>query len=424
MTVMSLILQEVSIMKKFVIRIIMFALVTALWLGTVPAALASSSFQAVVTSSSMKVYSQSEPHDQIGTLKKGTVVTVKDHNGKAALISYNGYTGIARVSDMEPCQLCDDAESAEKAETASSSELADAKPMVTVKKTKVYKKASSHSDYVRVKSGVEVNLLSVSGSWAKVERGGVVGYMDPDALRSAASAQKESEPSVQRVDKTVMTRESCRVYAKPSSSADHVSVSKGVVMQLVATQGDWGMVKKDGRTGYIDLSHLTTDVKTAEVAADATPAASTSSVFSGSNEEIIFKFLTREMGYNAAAACGVLSNIHYESGYKPTCGGDGGTSYGICQWHLNRKTRMIDWCNSHGYDYSSLKGQLYYLQHELKTYYPAMHEKLKSVSNTAQGAYDAGYAFCYDFEAPSNRASRANTRGTYARDTLWGRYKA
>ena len=203
-----------------------------------------------------------------------------------------------------------------------------------------------------------------------------------------------------------------------------MSVSKGVVMQLVATQGDWGMVKKDGRTGYIDLSHLTTDVKTAEVAADTTPASSASSVFSGSNEEIIFKFLTREMGYNAAAACGVLSNIHYESGYKPTCGGDGGTSYGICQWHLNRKTRMIDWCNSHGYDYSSLKGQLYYLQHELKTYYPAMHEKLKSVSNTAQGAYDAGYAFCYDFEAPSNRASRANTRGAYARDTLWGRYKA
>ena len=47
-----------------------------------------------------------------------------------------------------------------------------------------------------------------------------------------------------------------------------------------------------------------------------------------------------------------------------------------------------------------------------------------AVSNDEQGAYDAGYDFCYNFEAPSNRAGKAVTRGNYARETLWNRYKA
>ena len=144
----------------------------------------------------------------------------------------------------------------------------------------------------------------------------------------------------------------------------------------------------------------------------------------GSNEEIVYKFLTRVMGYNSAAACGVMANIKYESGYRPTAGGDKGTSYGIVQWHAGRKTRLISWCGSNGYDYTTLEGQLYYLQYELKNRYPAVHKRLLAVDNTEQGAYDAGYDFCYNFEAPSNRASRSVTRGNYARNTLWGKYKA
>ena len=44
--------------------------------GLMPGALASSSFEAVVTSGTMKVYREKSPHDQIGSLPKGTVVTV------------------------------------------------------------------------------------------------------------------------------------------------------------------------------------------------------------------------------------------------------------------------------------------------------------------------------------------------------------
>ena len=45
------------------------------------------------------------------------------------------------------------------------------------------------------------------------------------------------------------------------------------------------------------------------------------------------------------------------------------------------------------------------------------------MENSADGAYDAGYDFCYNFEAPSNRASKSDTRGSYAKTTLWNRYR-
>lgn len=413
-------------MKLHVKRILVLSLLAALLAG-VPAL---ADFDAVVTSSSMKVYRQAEPHDQIGALPMGTVVTVKDYNGKAALISYNGKTGIVRINDLQ------------RTVQAPAASNTAAKVMYTAKATRVYRNASTAADSAKVAAGVQVNVLSVSGDWAKVERKGIVGYMDINDLSETKDAQPEipifnpepavtPEPEVETApvkyeNKTVMTKETCPVYAEPNTASARFTLDANVIVTLVATRGNWAMIKKSGNVGYVDADLLTTEVRAVEVdTADIKPADNSgSSIFSsGTNEEIIFKFLTREMGLNAAAACGVVSNIKHESDYKTTCVGDNGTSYGICQWHASRKTRLISWCDSHNYDYKSLKGQLYYLQYELKTYYPTVLSKLKAVSNTAQGAYDAGYQFCYSFEAPANRAARSNTRGNYAKDTLWKKYK-
>jgi len=128
------------------------------------------------------------------------------------------------------------------------------------------------------------------------------------------------------------------------------------------------------------------------------------------------------LGIASAAACGVMGNIKYESGFRPTASGDSGTSYGICQWHAGRKSRLITWCGDNGYDYKTLEGQLYYLKYELTNYYTKVHNYLKTCPNTDQGAYDAGYYFCYHFEAPASRASKSVTRGNYAKNTVWARY--
>ena len=88
----------------------------------------------------------------------------------------------------------------------------------------------------------------------------------------------------------------------------------------------------------------------------------TFSVTNSSNETTIYNFLVNDMNLNTAAACGMLANIYHESGFNPNATGDGGTSYGICQWHDSRWIAMKNWCNSNGYDWTSLNGQLHYLK--------------------------------------------------------------
>ena len=111
-----------------------------------------------------------------------------------------------------------------------------------------------------------------------------------------------------------------------------------------------------------------------------------------SNADTIFEYLVGTMGLNNAAACGVLANIQCESNFNPNASGDYGTSYGICQWHNTRFTALKNYCSSNGYDYTTLIGQLHYLEYELTNSYSGVLSKLRSVSNTASGAYDAGYA--------------------------------
>ena len=403
-------------------------LILALMLGIVPTAWAESSFQAKVTASAMKVYAQESPHSYLGSLPKGTVVTVKNYSGNVALISYNGKTGVARVSDMKAIS---------SNSTAAETEIR--KEVVTTCATRIYKNASTSSRYVSVKAGMKLNLLAVNGNYAKVEKDGVIGYTLKKHLGepgSEATPAPTQSSNVEIIRTPVMTACATRIYKKASTSSSYIEVGKGTQMTLLAVNGNCAMVERNGTVGYAVKSHLTTEIATvtstptptAAPTPTATPQPTKNSgsgdIFSSSysNEQIIFMFLVKEMNYSTAAACGVLGNIKYESGYRPTAGGDGGTSYGIVQWHAGRKTNLINWCNNNGYDYTTLKGQLYYLKYELTARYTKVHNYLKSVENSDQGAYDAGYYFCYNFEAPSNRASKSVTRGNYARNTLWPRY--
>ena len=142
-----------------------------------------------------------------------------------------------------------------------------------------------------------------------------------------------------------------------------------------------------------------------------------------SNEETIFNYLTKKIGYNSAAACGILANIERESAFRPTIYGDGGTSYGICQWHdvstgVGRFTNLKNFCAQNKLDYTTLEGQLAFLAHELSSL-RTINNYLLSVADTEQGAYDAGYYWCYNFEIPGDRENQSKLRGELARTKYW-----
>lgn len=140
------------------------------------------------------------------------------------------------------------------------------------------------------------------------------------------------------------------------------------------------------------------------------------------NEQIIFYFLHNNMNLCAAAACGILVNIEEESKFDPHLYGDRGTSYGICQWHASRFTRLQNWCINNRKNFTTVEGQLGYLKHELETYYTKVLTKIKSVPDTADGAYQAAHIWCTDFEIPANAAVKAAQRGNSAKDVYWPKY--
>lgn len=146
------------------------------------------------------------------------------------------------------------------------------------------------------------------------------------------------------------------------------------------------------------------------------------------NEQKVYRFLTRKMGLNTAAVCGIIANIRAESNFNPTFSDDTGTSYGICQWRSDRKNSLINWCRDNHHKYNTLSGQLYYLQYEISQNNREvlwngqdLYDKLLEVDNTAAGAYMAGYLWCRDFEQPISRDTKT-LRGNIAQTEFWKKY--
>lgn len=154
--------------------------------------------------------------------------------------------------------------------------------------------------------------------------------------------------------------------------------------------------------------------------------AGTSLYGAATNEENVFIFLRREMNLNAAQAVGILTNIAAESSCNPSASGDGGTSYGICQWHNGEVLRfdnLISWCGSNGYDYTSLEGQLRYLQYEAEKDYPATMAAIRACENSADGAERAAYLWCRNYEVPANTEVTSHYRGEIARSQFYPRFQ-
>lgn len=136
----------------------------------------------------------------------------------------------------------------------------------------------------------------------------------------------------------------------------------------------------------------------------------------GDTQASIYKML-REKGYSKAACCAIFANMEHESGFRTNALGDGGTSYGLCQWHNSRWTDLKNYCSKHGYDESSLEGQVAFMDYELKNSYPAVYNKLTSVDDTIEGAKEASKYWTIHYEIPDNKEQRAidraNSIGTY-----------
>lgn len=185
--------------------------------------------------------------------------------------------------------------------------------------------------------------------------------------------------------------------------------------------------------------------------------ASVSTTYAAEEQEI-FEYLQKELGYNAAAACGVLANMYAESAMKPTNlqntyekklgytdasytkAVDTGkykkfdsdsAGYGLCQWTVKvLKKPMHSLAKNEKESIGSLSLQLEYLKKTLSKndqsclYNGAtINSKMKKISNNASGAYKAAYYWCEQYERPGDTKNQAIKRGNSAKSRFWPIYK-
>ena len=161
----------------------------------------------------------------------------------------------------------------------------------------------------------------------------------------------------------------------------------------------------------------------AETSAEATAAASESASSAPASSYVadssdpygqIYSFLTSGMGLNNAQAIGILANMKRESGYNPQA--DSGYYYGLCQWGGGRLSSLQSWCAANGYDYTTIDGQLHYLAYEMPSSYPNTTAELRACEDSADGAAQAAYIFCYGYEVGGESLSNSvaeTARGMY-----------
>lgn len=177
------------------------------------------------------------------------------------------------------------------------------------------------------------------------------------------------------------------------------------------------------------------------------------------NTAAVYKYLTNTMKLNTAAACGVMANLNAESAmssinlqntynallglsdskytsrvnagkgkYKTGYGttkyfNSDSAGYGLCQWTSSgRKAALLDRAISKGSSIGSRSMQLGFLNTELKNSYPSVYNTLKSVPNTAGGAYIAAVQFCLCFEIPANTVNTSISRGRTCLLGYWDKY--
>ncbi|MCM1222324.1 MAG: phage tail tip lysozyme [Lachnospiraceae bacterium] len=113
----------------------------------------------------------------------------------------------------------------------------------------------------------------------------------------------------------------------------------------------------------------------------------------------------------AESAAAIASNVFDESGCNTnSCCIDtnGLVSYGICQWNGERYDNLYMWCSAEGYDYTSLDGQLAYLDYELENGYSCVFSRLMAGGDV----WDMAYIWAGQFEICSDEYW--NTRGDNA----------
>lgn len=124
-------------------------------------------------------------------------------------------------------------------------------------------------------------------------------------------------------------------------------------------------------------------------------------------------FFTRR-GWSAPQSEGILANLIRESGLRPTATGDGGSAYGIGQWHADRQKNYTKLYGHRMQDVrdkdQALREQMGFVDWELNNTEKSAGERLRA-TRTRRGAAAAVSGY---YERPADRLGNMTVRGDIA----------
>ena len=184
--------------------------------------------------------------------------------------------------------------------------------------------------------------------------------------------------------------------AEPSQAATIITaMPKGTIITVLQTRDGWAKVQYGSVIGYCAMEWLT-------VAPDAvlTPENNAKE-----NEKTIYRYLTQTLGLTSAAACGILGNMHVETGgsFDPTAHDPDNIGYGICQWNNTADAGYrVDQLRAFTSEWNTVQGQLEFLRNDLlhNDYLLSLHlyDELKAFGNTEEDAAAASDCFARKYE--------------------------
>lgn len=214
---------------------------------------------AIVTVGALPVYkSASESSQQLTSLKFGTDVTVVVFNPTWAYIYKDGVYGYCATSGLTKASAAP-AATPEPTSPLSSSE-ASIPCMVSVDSAKAYASASTSAKVLATLDlGTKVNVLEYNATWAKVERGGVTGYMKTASLTKVETTpQPTATPAASDAIPCVVSASSVKVYKKASTSSGVMTtLKKGTEVNVLRYNSSWAEIEKNGYVGYCNVKALT-----------------------------------------------------------------------------------------------------------------------------------------------------------------------
>ena len=197
---------------------------------------------ATVTASKATFYKYaSSSSKKVGTLNKGTELTILASDSTWALVQYKENTGYCTLSSLSEI----------KNPTIGENENT---PYLVVIAAAVYEYASTSSNKLlsSLAKDTPITVLGHNNNWALVASGSKTGYMQMNNLRKMSEVSLKSDESYTA---TITASGTVRKYMYDSSGSAG-KISKGHQVNVLGHNATWALIEKNGNKGYYPLSNM------------------------------------------------------------------------------------------------------------------------------------------------------------------------